>query len=77
MVSARIGRVTGEGLAANMRKVLPRWLTLSLVGLLLLANTLNITADIAAMGEPLQLVVGGPEHGHARVFGALCTAVPI
>ena len=62
MVSARIGWVTGEGLAANMRKVLPRWLALSVVGLLLLANTLNITADIAAMGEALQLVVGGPEQ---------------
>ena len=77
MVSARIGWVTGEGLAANMRKALPRWVTLSVVGLLLLANTLNIGADIAAMGEALQLVVGGPEHGHALVFGVLCTIVPL
>jgi NRAMP (natural resistance-associated macrophage protein)-like metal ion transporter len=77
MVSARIGWVTGEGLAANMRKALPRWVTLSVVGLLLLANTLNIGADIAAMGEALQLVVGGPEHGHALIFGVLCTIVPL
>lgn len=68
-VSARIGRVTGQGLAANMRKVFPRWLCLAIVFLLLIANTINIAADIAAMGEALQLVIGGGEHGHAIVFG--------
>lgn len=64
-VSARIGRVTGQGLVANMRKVFPRWLCLTIVLLLLVANTINI----AAMGEALKLVVGGGEHGHAIVFG--------
>ena len=39
------------------------------MSLLLVANTLNIAADIGAMGEALQLVVGGPSHGHAVVFG--------
>ena len=68
-VSARIGRVTGQGLAANMRKVFPSWLCLTIVLLLLIANTINIAADIAAMGEGLQLVVGGGDHGHAIVFG--------
>ena len=68
-VSARIGRVTGQGLVANMRKVFPRWLCLAIVLLLLVANTINIAADIAAMGEALQLVVGGGEHGHAILFG--------
>ncbi len=68
-VSARIGRVTGQGLTANMRKVFPHWLCLTIVLLLLIANTINIAADIAAMGEALQLVVGGGEHGHAIVFG--------
>jgi len=48
-----------------------------LVALLVLANTLNIAADIAAMGESLQLVVGGPEHGHALVFGVACAALPL
>ena len=41
----------------------------AIVGLLLVANTINIAADIAAMGEALQLIVGGPEHGHAVIFG--------
>ncbi|HEX4986227.1 MAG TPA: Nramp family divalent metal transporter [Burkholderiales bacterium] len=68
-VSARIGRVTGEGLAANVRRMFPRWVLLLVVGLLVVANTINIAADIAAMGEALQLVAGGGEHGHAIVFG--------
>ena len=71
IVSARIGRVTGEGLAANIRRQFPRWVLLSVVLLLVVANTINIAADIAAMGEALQLVAGGGEHGHAVVFGVL------
>ncbi len=69
IVSARIGRVTGKGLAANIRLLFPRWVLLGIVMLLVVANTINIAADIAAMGEALQLVVGGGEHGHAIVFG--------
>jgi NRAMP (natural resistance-associated macrophage protein)-like metal ion transporter len=77
MVSARIGWLTGQGLAANMCRLLPRWVAIVLVGLLVFANTLNIAADVAAMGEALQLVVGGPEHGHALLFGALCVVLPV
>ena len=71
MVSARIGVVTGEGLAANMLRVFPRGVCLTIVIALLIANTINIAADIAAMGEALQLIIGGGEHGHAVVFGVL------
>jgi NRAMP (natural resistance-associated macrophage protein)-like metal ion transporter len=77
MVSARIGWMTGQGLAANICRVMPRGLAISLVGVLVLANTLNIGADIAAMGDALQLVVGGPEHGHAVLFGLLCAILPV
>jgi NRAMP (natural resistance-associated macrophage protein)-like metal ion transporter len=77
MISARIGWLTGKGLAANMREVMPRGVTTVIVMLLVFANTLNIAADIAAMGEALQLVVGGPKHGHAVIFGLLCTALPL
>jgi NRAMP (natural resistance-associated macrophage protein)-like metal ion transporter len=77
MVSARIGWVTGRGLAANVCRVLPRWLAITLVALLVLANTLNIAADVAAMGDALRLVVGGPAHGHALLFGAACAALPV
>src|ERR1700690_525746 len=68
LVSARIGRVTGKGLAANVMELAPRWLVLSLVFLLVVANTFNIAADIAAMGESLSLVIGGLDHEHALIF---------
>ena len=77
MVSARIGWFTGQGLAANMRRVMPTWLTAGIVAMLVFANTLNIAADIAAMGEALQLIVGSPGHGHSLVFGVLCTVLPL
>ena len=68
IVSARIGIVTGKGLAENMRDMFPRRLCLSVVLLLLIANTINIAVDIAAMGAALRLVVGGGAHGHAIFF---------
>ena len=62
VVSARIGRVTGHGIAYNLRKHYPRPLLWFVVSLLLVANTINIAADIGAMGQALQLVVGGPRR---------------
>lgn len=69
LVSARIGRVTGKGVAANLRLHTPRSVLLVLVALLAVANTINIAADIAAMGEAMQLVAGGPAHLYAVGFG--------
>ncbi len=77
MVSARIGCVTGRGLAANLGKALPRRLLHAVVGLLLIANTLNIAADIAAMGEALRLVAGGPVLLYIALFGIGCLAAEI
>jgi len=57
-MAARLGRVTGKGLAANIKAVFPAWILKALVALLLLANVLNIAADIAAMGEAAELVSG-------------------
>jgi len=74
MLSARIGWVTGEGLAANISKMFPRWVTLLLVGLLVIANTINIAADIGAMGEAARLVIGGPPALFIVGFGGLCIA---
>jgi NRAMP (natural resistance-associated macrophage protein)-like metal ion transporter len=70
-ISARIGRVSGRGLAANIRRYCPPWLLYAMVGLLLVANTINIAADIAAMGAALQLLVGGPARWYALAFGLL------
>ncbi len=69
IVSARIGYVSGQGLAANMKTAFPRPVLFSLVGLLLAANTLNIAADIAAMGAAVHLLVGGSAHLYALAFG--------
>jgi len=68
-VSARMGRVTGQGLAANIRHAFPRPVVMGIVALLMAANVINIAADIAAMGEALQMILGGGEHFHALVFG--------
>jgi NRAMP (natural resistance-associated macrophage protein)-like metal ion transporter len=77
LISARIGRVTGHGIAANIKKTMPRPILIGLVSLLLIANIINIAADIAAMGEALQLLIGGAEHGHALVFGAGCALLQV
>jgi NRAMP (natural resistance-associated macrophage protein)-like metal ion transporter len=77
VVSARIGRVTGKGLAANVMKLAPRWLVLTLVFLLVTANTFNIAADIAAMGESLSLVIGGLNHEHALIFASTSTLLQV
>ena len=62
-VSARIGRVTGRGLAGNMMKVFPHSLVTILVLLLFVANTINLGADLAAMGAAARLVIGaGDAH---------------
>ncbi len=77
LVSARIGRVTGKGVAANLRDHTPRSFLMTMVFLLVVANTINIAADIAAMGEALQLVVGGGAHFHAVVFGVLTVLLQV
>ncbi len=77
LVSARIGRVTGKGLAANVMELAPRWLVLALVFLLVAANTFNIAADIAAMGESLSLVIGGLNHEHALIFASTSTLLQV
>ena len=77
VVSARIGRVTGHSLATNIRKHYPAWLLYSIVGLLLIANIINIAADIAAMGEALKLLIGGYTHLYAIGFGVTSLVLQI
>jgi NRAMP (natural resistance-associated macrophage protein)-like metal ion transporter len=69
MLSARIGWVTGEGLGANIARMCPRWVTFGLVALLVMANTINIAADIGAMGEAVRLLAGGPGAVYVVAFG--------
>src|SRR5436853_70772 len=70
VISAQIGRVTGRGIIGNVMLFAPRSVVLVLVALLVVANTFNIAADLAAMGEALSLVVGGLDHEHALIFTA-------
>jgi len=70
---ADIGRVTGKGLAANIKAAFPPAVLQGVVLLLLVANTLNIAADVAAMGEVGELVTGFDRHLMTLffVFGTL------
>ncbi|MDB5753734.1 MAG: iron transporter, partial [Massilia sp.] len=78
LVSARIGRVTGRGLAANIRRAYSPWLLYAIVILLLVANVINIAADIAAMGEAAHLVTGtGSAHLYSLGFGVLCLSLQV
>ncbi|MGV7209627.1 NRAMP family divalent metal transporter [Oxalobacteraceae bacterium A2-2] len=77
MIAAQIGRVSGRGLATNIRRHFPPWLLHALVLLLLVANTINIAADIAAMGQALRLVLGGPAQLYAALCGALSAVLQV
>ena len=77
IVSARIGRVTGHGLAANIRDHYPAWMLHAIVGLLLFANTINIAADLGAMGNALQLLVGGVSEIYIVFFALLSLVLQI
>ena len=59
-IAARIGSTTGHGIAENLRKHYPRWLLTVVVVALLVANTINLGADIAAMGDAITLFAPGP-----------------
>ncbi|UUZ47623.1 divalent metal cation transporter [Massilia sp. B-10] len=69
VVSAQIGRVSGKGLAGNIREHFPAWLVRTIVALLLVANTINIAADVSAMGEAAALIAGGSSRWYAALFG--------
>lgn len=57
---ADLGRVTGRGIAGNLRRHYPRWIMLIMVAMLATANTINLGADIGAMGDAVTLLIGGP-----------------
>ncbi len=77
IISAVIGWNTRQGLARNIARVLPPWALYPLVASLLVANTINIAADLAAMGEALRLVVGGSALAFAILFGIACLVAEV
>jgi Mn2+/Fe2+ NRAMP family transporter len=71
LICARIGRVTGEGIAGNLRRHFPAQVLFPIVVLLLIANIINIAADLGAMGAALQLLIGGPGLAYTVCFASL------
>ncbi len=77
VISADIGRVTGRGLATNLQRYAPRRAVWGIVGLLLVANVINIAADVAAMGEAMALVAPGRPLWYAVGFGVLSVLLQV
>jgi Mn2+/Fe2+ NRAMP family transporter len=69
---ARIGCVTGYGIAQNLRRHYSPWLLRAVILLLLVANVINLGADLGAMGAALGLLIGGPELLYTVLFGVVC-----
>jgi Mn2+/Fe2+ NRAMP family transporter len=76
-ISARIGRVTGLGIAGNIREHYPRWVSKVIVILLLFANVLNLGADLGAMGDVAQGLTGAPRLIFVVLFALLCSGLQI
>jgi len=76
-VAAWTGRVTGRGLAGNLRRHVPRPVLYGVVGLMVVANTINIGADLGAMAAALQLLVGGPQLAYVAAFAALTVLLEV
>ncbi len=76
-VAARIGSVTGRGIAHNLRRHYPRWLLRGVVAMLLVANIINLGADLGAMGAALALLIGGPGLLYTLLFGIACIVLEV
>ena len=77
MISAQIGRVTGRGLAGNMRRHYPAPVLYLLVGLLLIANTINLGADLGAMAAALALLIPGPTIPYIACFATVTVLLEV
>src|SRR5690349_20796552 len=76
-ISARIGRVSGVGIAGNIRLHFPKPFVYIIVVLLLAANIFNLGADIGAMGAALKLLLPGSTLLYIVLLGGICVALQI
>src|ERR1700733_8196835 len=76
-ISARLGRVTGGGLAIALKRHAPMPLLVALVGLLVVANVINLGADIGAMAAVMKLLIGGPARLYAVCIAIVCASAEI
>jgi len=75
MMSARVGMVTGMGLAGAMREKFPRWIVGTIALILLAANTINIASDLSGMAYAAEMLGAGPSNLYVCVFGlGICAA---
>lgn len=77
MISARIGRTTGHGIAGVLRLHYPKWLLSSVVVLLLIANIINLGADLGAMADASTLLLPAPRALYVLLFAALCICLQL
>ena len=77
LIAAEIGRVTGAGIARNLRRHYPRPLLWFMVSLLLIANIVNLGADLSAMGAALTLLIGGNGALYTLLFGIVCILLEV
>jgi len=76
-ICGRLGRITGVGIAANLKKVYPQYVAFCVVLLLCAANLFNLGADISAMGSVTQLALGGSATVYAVILGAFSVLLQI
>ncbi|MGE3149038.1 MAG: Nramp family divalent metal transporter [Pseudorhodoplanes sp.] len=76
-ISGRLGRTTGRGIASAIGRSYPGWLLQTIVLLLIIANVINIGADLGAMGDALALLVGGPKMLYVVFFGVACAVLQV
>src|SRR3546814_4928811 len=76
-IAAEIGRVTGAGIARNLRRQYPRPVLGTMVTLLLIAKIVNLGADLSAMGAALVLLTGGNAVLYTLLFGIICVLLEV
>jgi NRAMP (natural resistance-associated macrophage protein)-like metal ion transporter len=77
MISARVGRTTGRGIAGNLRVHYPAWILQWVVALLLIANTINLGADLGAMADASRLLLPAPAWLLIVLFAAICVYMQV
>lgn len=77
IISARLGRTTGRGIAGNLRKFYPNAIVYVCVSLLLAANVINVGADIGAMADAVRVLIGGPQIAYVLMFGIICVLMQV
>jgi Mn2+/Fe2+ NRAMP family transporter len=76
-ISARMGRVTGQGIAGNLRLFFPAWILHLVITSLVIANVINLGADLGAMGAAVNLLVGGPAHIYCAMFALVSVGLQV